>query len=741
MARITPQVPEEETVGQTTGAAESVAGHPTDRSTQLLASAAAGIIIGLLDVVIVLSFASLIFFDEWAVHLPAASAIALVGTAILLGGIALTSSVPGMVGSSQDTAAAVLAVIAASIATKLDAATNEAFLTLVLVMVLSSLGAGIFFFSLGALRLGDLIRYVPHPVIGGFLAATGWLLVKGGLNVLTGLPITLAAITDLAQPTVVGKVLPGAALLFLLLYLVSRLPHPLVLGGTLAATTLGFYVVVFASGNSVADAEAGGWLMGPFPRTQLWQPWVLDAWGGADWSIVAGEAGNLGTLLFIALIGMLLNATGAEVLVGRDADLNQELMSAGRANVAAGLFGAVPGYHALSFCALGHRLGARGRTIGVVAAGVCVGAMFVAPAVLGRTPRFLLGGVLLFLGVSLLIDWLVASWVRLPRLEFGIVATIALTVAVAGFLEGVALGLVLSTLLFVVSYSRTDVAKHELSGANFHSNVERPLQHMDLLRRDGDSIHVLELHGFLFFGTVHRLLQAVMRRAADMSRPPLRYVVIDFRRVTGIDASAIAGIAKIHRLGTEGGFVLVLSGMDRRMRERLERGAVVQEDSLKVFEDIDIGMQWCEDRLFAEIGALPPPSAASSILDDYPEVQSYLERIDVPAGRTLLKAGESSRDVFFLQSGRLAAHIPTDGGTARIRSMGPGTIVGEVGAYLAAARTASVVAEEPSVVYRLALDDLEDASRETAAAVHQKFASVMAERLADNVRLIEALRR
>lgn len=611
---------------------------------------------------------------------------------------------------------------------------------MVLVMVLSSLGAGIFFFSLGALRLGDLIRYVPHPVIGGFLAATGWLLVKGGLSVLTGMPTTLAGLADFAQPDVIVKVLPGVGLLFLLLYLVNRTPHPLALGGALAAATLGFYVVLFASGNSLADAEAGGWLMGPFPRTELWQPWVLDAWGGADWSIVAGEAGNLGTLLLIGLIGLLLNATGSEVLVGRDADLNQELMAAGRVNVAAGLFGAIPGYQALSFCALGHRLGARGRTTGVVAVGVCVGAMLMAPTVLGRTPRLLLGGVLLFLGVSLLIDWLVASWVRLPRLEFGIVAMIALTVAVAGFLEGVALGLVLSTLLFVVSYSRTDVAKHELSGADFHSNVERPPQHMDLLRRDGGSVHVLELHGFLFFGTLHRLLQAVMRRAAE-ARPLLRYVVIDFRHVTGIDASAIAGISKIHRLGTDGGFVLVLSGMDPPMLERLQRGGVVQDEFLKVFEDIDRAMQWCEDRLLVELGALPPPSAVSPILDAYPEVQPHLERMEVPAGHTLLEAGEASRDVFFLQSGRLAAHLPGDGGTARIRSMGPGTIVGEVGAYLGGPRTASVMAEEPSVVYRLALDDLEAASSETAVAVHRMFASVMAERLADNVRLIEALRR
>lgn len=690
---------------------------------------------------IILSFTSLIFFGDWAVHLPAATAIALVGAAVVLGGIALTSSVPGMVGSSQDTAAAVLAVVAGSIATKVDPATNEAFLTLVLVMVLSSLGAGIFFFSLGALRLGDLIRYVPHPVIGGFLAATGWLLVKGSLSVLTGLPITLAGLADFVQPAVVVKVLPGVALLFLLLYLVDRFPHPLVLVGALSAATVGFYVVLIGSGNSLPDAEAGGWLMGPFPRPELWRPWVIEAWGGADWSVAAGEAGNLATLLLIGLIGMLLNATGTEVLVGRDADLNQELMSAGRANVAAGLFGAIPGYHALTFCVLGHRLGARGRTIGVVAAGVCLGAMFLAPAVLGRTPRFLLGGVLLFLGVSLLIEWLVASWTRLPRLEFGIVATIALTVAFVGFLEGVALGLVLSTLLFVVSYSRTDVAKHELSGANFHSNVERPPQHMDLLREDGESIHILELHGFLFFGTLHRLVQAVIRRAADAARPPLRFVVIDFRHVTGIDASAIAGVSKIHRLGTEGGFVLVLSGMDRRMLQRLERGGVVQDDFLKVFDDIDMGMQWCEDRLLADIGAFLQPSAASPVLDDYPEVQAHLERMDVPAGHALLTAGESSRDVFFLQSGRLAAHVSTDAGTSRIRSMGPGTIVGEVGAYLGAPRTVSVVAEEPCVVYRLALDHLEGASPETAVAVHQMFASVMAERLADNVRLIEALRR
>ncbi len=111
----------------------------------------------------------------------------------------------GVVGSVQDAAAAVLAIVAATTAAtgRWHRAVVEAtacrlrgpdvFLTVVAAtMVVTLLLTGVTFALLGVFRLGNLVRFVPYPVVGGFLAGTGWLLFKGGIDVAAGVQLVPA---------------------------------------------------------------------------------------------------------------------------------------------------------------------------------------------------------------------------------------------------------------------------------------------------------------------------------------------------------------------------------------------------------------------------------------------------------------------------------------------------------------------------------------------------------------------
>src|SRR5688572_27253086 len=82
-------------------------------------------------------------------------------------------------------------------------------------------------FALGTLRLGDLVRYVPYPVIGGFLAGTGWLIAKGAVGVLTDVPVTMATLGDVGREW--AKLLPGVAFAITVLWVTQRRPHPAVI--------------------------------------------------------------------------------------------------------------------------------------------------------------------------------------------------------------------------------------------------------------------------------------------------------------------------------------------------------------------------------------------------------------------------------------------------------------------------------------------------------------------------------
>ena len=180
-----------------------------------------------------------------------------------------------------------------------------------------------------------------------------------------------------------------------------------------------------------------------------------------------------------------------------------------------------------------------------------------------------LGGVVVLLGLSFLVDWVLDARTRMPRRDYLVVLLILVSVAALGFLPGVAVGLVAAIALFVVDYSRIDVVKHTLSGATLHSSVDRDPRQNEILRREGGSIHILELQGFVFFGTANSLLERIRERAGDAEQPRLHYLIIDFRRVNGLDSSAALAFDRIEQLAEADGFQLVYTAAGPKTLGRL----------------------------------------------------------------------------------------------------------------------------------------------------------------------------
>jgi len=714
-----------------------------------------GLVLGALQVAFALSFAALVFGGSLSAHVGSGAGLALVSATVILFVVALGSSLSGSVASVQDSTAAVLALMAAQIAAGVPAAGDGAFLTVVAAIATTTVATGVFLLALGLLGLGNLVRFVPYPVVGGFLAGTGWLLAKGGVGVLTGVSISLSTFTDIFASEALARCLAGLGFAVAVVILARRLTHFLVVPGAIVAAVACFYLILAVTGTSVSEAEAGGWLLGPFPDTALWEPWTIEAVGEADWSAVFSQLPNTATVLLVAVVALLLNTSGIELAVNRDLDLNRELRAAGVANVFAGAGGGMVGFQALSLTTLAYRSGAR-RLVGVLAALAC------AIAVLGGSflalfPRVVVGGLLLFLGLSFLLEWVYDAWFRLPRADYLVVLLIVVVIAAFGFLPGVGVGLAVALILFVVDYSRTDVVKHTLSGGSYRSRVERDTQQLDVLRARGDEVSILELQGFLFFGTANSLLEKVRKRAFDASLPPLSFLVLDFRRVSGLDSSAVIAFVKAYRLAEAQGFTLAMAQLSGRVRAQLERGGFSPQTmpDLQVFPDLDHAVEWCEERLIEReaaearregrerepLAALLGDELGLAIDDD--RLRRYLEPLEIPAGHELILQGEPSTDVYLLESGRLTAVLArADGERIRIRTMAPGTVVGEVTMYLRTVRGATVVSEEASRVYRLserALAEMERDDPHLAHELHRAFARLLARRLTDSLRAMEAV--
>jgi SulP family sulfate permease len=719
---------------------------PRERTVRF-GTVVAGIVIGAVEVVFAISFAALVFAGYLEFYfLDDGVGLYLGAAALTLAFMAWRTGSRGVVGGLQGTGAAVMAIVSASVVVHAGGSPNDVFLsTLAAIMVVMVL-CGVVFLALGSRRRADLIRFVPYPVVGGFLAGSGWLLFKGGIHVASGVSPLFTPLSDLLEASALQRWLPALAFGAILLVAVRVVKRPLVIPAVIAIGLALFVAGMVATGSSIEEVREGGWLLfGSVDTALQWKTWTLSALGGADWLSVLESWAGIVTAVFVATFAILFNISGTELVLDRDLDTNQELRDAGVLNVVSGALGGIPGYHALSLTALAERMRVDARAAGLVAALVPLAAVVFGAEVVGLIPRMIVGGVLVFLGLAFIVEWVWDKRRSLPPLEYGVVLVILVGIIAWGFLPGVVIGLVLAVVLFAISYGRIELVREVAFGETYRSNVDRPPTERAELRGLSDRVQILRVSGFVFFGSANRLLQRIRRRV-EVATPP-RFLVIDLRRVTGVDSSAVVSFVKVLRLAEASGVEVVFTAASDPVRAQLARGGVDETEGLVSFEpDLDRGLQRCEDALLSapSRGEAKREHPAAAGLDGLPPgLAAHLERVSLPQGTVLLHQDDPPGDVYLLESGRLGVETVTPEGTRlRLRTLRPGVVVGEITLYAGIPRTADVVAEVPSVVLRLSRGSIERLEAEEpglAAALHRWLATTLAERLTDTMRTFDVL--
>ncbi len=512
----------------------------------------AGLVIGIIIINLLISFAAFIYNGELADYLPMGIALVLFGQIIISGISALKSSLPAIISIGQDSPAAILGISAAIIASTLagKVAPDDIFLTVVAMVALTSILTGIFLLVVGHFQLGNFVRFLPYPVIGGFLAGIGLLLVRGSLGVLTGISFSFAQISVFFQPEIFFKWFLGFLFALLVLLATGRFKHFLVMPGILVASIALFYLVLWLSGSSVAEASAQGWLLGPFPADSGWEFLSFTAFSHAHWGAIFAQSIGMMTAVLLSTIGLLLNITGVELAVEEDIDLTNELKSAGWVNIVTGFGGGMPGFPTSSLNVLMHKMGVKSRLVGIFIALLCGLVLVFGIDMLSYLPKPIVGGLNMYIGFAFLSEWLYDGWFKFPKADYGIILLIFGVIGAVGFLEGVGVGLVAAMILFVVNYSRGKVVRHAMTAKSYRSNVERPRLYQQLIQQKGHWLYIVELQGFVFFGLANQLLEQI-REKMDAEKFSPHYVLVDFRFVTGIDSSAALSFTKMKQLGKE----------------------------------------------------------------------------------------------------------------------------------------------------------------------------------------------
>lgn len=722
----------------------------------LLPSITAGLIASIITISLEISLAALIFSGDLSQFLAGGIGLMLFGAFVMGIAISLTTSLPGIVGLPQDTPAVIMGLVAASISVSMRGQEPAAvYSTIVAAISLTSVLAAVFFLLLGWFKASGFVRYIPYPVVGGFLAGTGYLLCVGAFGVMVDVPLTRANLPEFLIPDQLINWVPGVLFAAVLLLLLRRWTHFFITPGALITATILFYGFLLISGISIGEAGSRGWLLGPFPAGGLYQPLTPSGLGSIDWGVIFQNIDKIATILVLSIISLLLNASALEVTVKQDIDLNRELQAAGWANLVGGLGGSSVGYQALGMSALAHRLGAKSRLVNLISASICGLALFFGASVISYFPKPVLGGMIFFLGLSFLVEWLIDSYKALPLLDYLLVWAILGIIATVGFLEGVAAGVFIAAILFVISYSRINAIKNMLNGSIYHSNVDRPKAHRDLLHERGSEIFILRLQGYLFFGTIQNILEKIRHRIQDKNQATLRYIVLDFHRVTRVDSSAVFGITRLKQLTQANKILMVWTHVARDIVNQMERGGLhdQHDDTFLIQESLDEGVEWCENKILAREGINDLTGVIERVesqlkrafpgLQGVDRLMQYLEKRKVDVGEYLMKQDDPSNDMYFVESGLVSVELELPNGRRmRLRSIRGGATVGEIGIYLGGTRTASVVASRPSTVYRLSLQSLENMRQkdpEIAALFHEWIARLLAERVAESNRMFEAL--
>jgi SulP family sulfate permease len=610
-------------------------------------------------------------------------------------------------------------------------------------LVAGTLATGVALFALGATRMGKWIRFIPYPVVAGFMAASGWLLTVGGVGVLGGIHLTLSQLNWVLDGYHAPQVAAGLGFV-VALWLVTRLRNPLAFPLVLLATIVLVHAARIASGYSIEAARDAGWLLNVTRSSELANPLMLfQTLRAIDFPTAALAGGEFIGLFAVTAITLLLGLVVVEVESRLDIDLDRELRLNGIANILVGLAGGLVGTLSVSRTLFNLRAGAGSRISGVVAGLLCLGVLAVGTDVLIYFPVPVLGGLLVFQGLVMLYEWLVRVRRTMPLIDYVQVIIIMLAIIRWDFLAGVAVGVVSACVTFAINTSRIRLVKQVIDRSSYRSRVDRPIAHQEALVQYGTSIQIMWLHGFVFFGSAHRLLLDVKQIVETRGHSVCRSLLLDFRQVLGIDSSATLNLGKLWNFAEREGFVIALSSVPPAVEKALRGGGLLgkNDEVARIFPDLDAALEWCEDNLIARhVSSEAALRSADQWLSReigspelFPRLISYLDQLKFQAGDNVFEQGADGDALYLLYSGRVSViyRLPT-GAELRLRSMAGQTVLGEMGLYRTQPRGASVRVDEACVVYRLsaaALASMEADDPALAYAFHKFIVRILAARL------------
>lgn len=478
--------------------------------------------------------------------------------------------------------------------------------TTILAFSASSVLTGLVFFLMGVFGLGSLIGFFPRHILIGCIGGVGYFLLQTGVEVSARLPgsleYKLETLEKLFHADTVALWIVPLALAIGLLVLKRFIRSNFLVGAYFIAVAVMFYIVVVCAGVSMDTLHQKGWAFdAPSSNNPWYHFYSLYDFSAVDWTAFADTLPAMFALTFFGVLHVPINVPALGISTGEDnLNVDRELMAHGVTNAVSGFAGSIQNYLVYTNSLLFIASGGESRLAGLMLAAATAGIMVVGPVIIGYIPVMVVGALIFLLGIELLEEALVDTWGKLSRLEYLTVVIIVVTMGAWDFVMGILVGIMLACVNFVVQTSRKSAIRATFSGETAGSTVRRPPIQQQFLHEAGQQTVIMKLGGYLFFGTIVNVENTMRGLIQDdaFRKKPIRFLILDFSRVYGLDFSAAEAFTRINRILRKRNVQTTISGLNVEgdVGKSLQNvGLFEPETGVPIFEDLNSALEFCEN--------------------------------------------------------------------------------------------------------------------------------------------------
>ena len=448
-------------------------------------------------------------------------------------------------------------------------------------LLIATIMAGILLIMMGLFKLGNIIKFVPYPVIVGFTAGIAVTIFSTQMNDLFGMQLENIP-ADFVQKWVyyfqnldaINWYALAVGIVSILIIVFSTKIHKKIPGSLVAIVLMTFIVWLLSKlGVQTGVTTISDLYELPQGMPAPKMPALNLEEGQTFFGLVQELFPAAFTIAMLGAIESLLSAMVADGVIGDKHNSNTELIAQGVANVVTPFFGGIPATGAIARTMTNINNGGRTPVAGIVHALMLLLVLLFFGPLVGMIPMACLAGVLVVVSYNMS-EWRsIVALAKAPKSDFIVMAVTFVLTIIFDLTIAIEIGLLLAIILFLKRTNEATVIRA------FTGEID-PAQQTDirLNGNDLDKLHippyteVYEIDGPYFFGIANKFDDISQRIGADGQRVR----ILRMRKVSFIDSTGIHNLEQLYQRSQRCGLTLVLSGVNENVFNTLEKAGLVK---------------------------------------------------------------------------------------------------------------------------------------------------------------------